>query len=277
MPPFGLFFTQPLYYTITMHQQTYEQIGAGYTQHRRADPRIVAALRAFLNLPPKSRIVDIGAGTGNYSQAFAERDYQVIAVEPSAMMRQQAPLDSAVSWLAGVAEALPLANGAADGLMCILALHHFRNCLTAIAEMQRVVPIGPWVILTFDPRLAEPFWFRSYFPTLWESTFATFPPLEVITMHISTSAGRRVTVVPCLLPPNLQDRFAAAGWSQPHLYLDATVRAGMSCFALGDQAQIEEGVDQLRHDLATGIWQRQHADLLTRFTFDAGYRFLIVR
>jgi ubiquinone/menaquinone biosynthesis C-methylase UbiE len=259
-----------------MQTPIYEQIGQGYTRHRAADPRIVAALIERLALPARSTIVDIGAGSGNYSAALARHGQQVIAVEPSATMRRQAQPAPGLRWVAGVAEALPLRRHSADGVVCTLALHHFPQLERALAEMQRVCPAGPIVILTFDPRAAESFWFAEYFPEVWQAAFAFFPPLETLVAKIAAATDRPVHVTPFRLPPDLHDRFAAAGWRTPEIYLDPQVRAGMSPFALGDQMTIAVGVARLADDLASGAWQARHGALVARPDFDAGYRFLSV-
>jgi precorrin-6B methylase 2 len=49
----------------------YNSIGKQYNFTRKADPRIVDQIINLLNLPPKSLIADVGAGTGNYSNALA--------------------------------------------------------------------------------------------------------------------------------------------------------------------------------------------------------------
>lgn len=67
----------------------YNSIGEGYNATRQADERIVAKLISLLDLPTGSKIADVGAGTGNYSNAIAEAGYQVIAIEPSQVMQSQ--------------------------------------------------------------------------------------------------------------------------------------------------------------------------------------------
>jgi SAM-dependent methyltransferase len=67
----------------------YDRIGRGYSRHRAADPRIVGRLAQLLGPPENGAVVDVGAGTGNYA-ALAGRGYRVVAVEPSATMRDQA-------------------------------------------------------------------------------------------------------------------------------------------------------------------------------------------
>lgn len=260
-----------------MGSYTYETIGAGYVRHRRVDPRLLQQAIRLLALPRGSRVVDVGAGTGSYATAFAAHGYHVIAVEPSTVMRRQASSTPRVQWIAGTAEALPLAAGAAHGILCMLAMHHVRSVPAALREMRRVVPDGPLAIFTFDPRLSEPWWFGAYFPTLWRDAFRAFPPLDELIQQLQTYVGRSVDVVPFPLPADLADRFAAAGWRRPQIYLDPAVRASMSCFALGDQAAVAAGVARLGRDLASGSWGRQYAGLLPRQSFDAGYRFLIVR
>ena len=47
------------------------------------------------------------------------------------------------------------------------------------------------------------------------------------------------------LPHDLRDKFAAAGWRRPWMYLDGEVRAGISAFALAEQQVVEEGLQML--------------------------------
>jgi SAM-dependent methyltransferase len=82
-------------------EPSYNTIGKNTNVNRRADPRIVAALKALLDLPIGSLLADVGAGTGNYANALADLDYRVIAVEPSEVMRNQAVPRENVTWLAG--------------------------------------------------------------------------------------------------------------------------------------------------------------------------------
>lgn len=50
----------------------YDTIGKTYTSTRAADPRITRRLIDLLALPENSSIIDIGAGSGNYSHALTD-------------------------------------------------------------------------------------------------------------------------------------------------------------------------------------------------------------
>jgi hypothetical protein len=144
-----------------------------------------------------------------------------------------------------------------------------------MSELARIVRDGPIVLLTFDPRLSAPFWLEHYFPSVRRESFGVFPPIDQVVATLTVQTGRTTTLKPLLLPWNLRDFVAAAGWRTPEIYLDPVVRAGMSPFALGDQAAIEWGVATLKHDLDSGAWQRTNAALLNQDMFDVGYRFVI--
>jgi hypothetical protein len=70
----------------------YELIGRGYAAGRRTDPRIAAPTWAA---PSKARAAgNAGAGTGSYEPPGRN----VVAVEPSAVMRAQRPPGAAHAW-----------------------------------------------------------------------------------------------------------------------------------------------------------------------------------
>ncbi len=257
---------------------SYDQIGHGYSRTRRPDPRIVEQITALLSLPIGSRIVDVGAGTGNYSNALAAAGYSVVAVEPSAAMRIQAVAHPFVIWRAGFAEALPLKDGEVNAAICILAFHHFSHHRQALREVRRATGGGPVLLLTFEPRALRDFWLDDYFPDIRQGDEEMFPPIEsVAAMMEEEETGLRATIKPFPLPFDLLDLFLAAGWARPELYLDPQVRAGISGFLVADQDRIAEGADRLKADLASGDWLRRYGHVREHKTYEAGYRFVVSR
>ncbi len=96
-------------------------------------------------------IVDLGAGTGRYSQALAERfDAVVFAVEPSRKMRAELSrkcTDARVRILAGTGEALPLVDGATDLVFLSMVFHHLAQPERVARECRRVLRPGGRVCL----------------------------------------------------------------------------------------------------------------------------------
>ncbi len=252
----------------------YDAIGQSYSKFRLPDPRIVSLLIEQLGVAKGSIVADIGAGTGSYSRAIAEQGFFTYAVEPSAVMREQAIKHSRVKWFTGCAENLPLPTSSVDAVICVLAIHHFSDLAKAFREMERVAKIGSFVILTFDPRLGKKPWLADYFPSLWAESFHFFPPLDNIMALIAANSQRTVEISTLMLPYDLSDMFFVAGWRRPEIYLHPELRAGISAFALANASVVEQGVKRLKDDLGSGRWDAKYGEIRELKEIDAGYRFL---
>jgi len=254
----------------------YNAIAQGYNQTRQPDPRIVDRLLELLDLPQGNTIADIGAGTGNYSNAIADRGYEVIAIEPSGAMQRQAPSHQSVTWIQAAAESIPLADNTVDGAIVMLALHHFHNIAAGIAQINRIVAAGKIVIFAFEQNKIPDFWLTDYFPYFIQDTLKTFPSTVEISQQINQITQKKVRVIPFFLPPNLSDNFAAAGWQKPEIYLDDSVRHGISTFSKMPQNVLKTGINKLAKDLSNGAWLNKYGYLKQQPNYDAGYRILII-
>ncbi|MGE4064776.1 MAG: class I SAM-dependent methyltransferase [Rhodospirillaceae bacterium] len=254
----------------------YDTIGDKYRTHRAADARIAAALIELMDVAAGSAICDVGAGSGNYANAVAAAGFRVLALEPSQVMRAQADACERITWIGGLAEAMPLRDQCVEAAMCVLAVHHFRSLAATLREMDRVAR-GTIVFFTCDPRGSEPFWFHDYFPEIIADGLRIFPRTEEFVAEAEAATGRRGEVRAFPLPRDLRDQFMSAHWHTPEAYFDASLRANHSGFAKADPVHVERGLAKLRADLSSGAWDRRHGHLRVRERFDAGYRFLTFR
>src|SRR5215471_14434836 len=103
-------------------------------------------------------LVDVGAGTGAFASAFSEWfDLSVVAVEPSAAMRDQIPRTQAIQVLEGNASSLPLPDESADAAWLSLVIHHIPDLEAAAHEIRRVLrPGAPVLIRQGFPDRYEP-------------------------------------------------------------------------------------------------------------------------
>jgi SAM-dependent methyltransferase len=242
----------------------YDTIGRTYTSTRRPDPRVEAQIRRALG--DARRVVNIGAGAGSYEAAGPV----IAAVEPSPVMLAQRRRDAAPA-VRAVAEGLPFRDGAFDAALAIFTHHHWTDWHAGIAEVRRVA--GRAVILTWDPEIQDAFWLADeYLPEVLhgEWDFGPTPSFDELGRALG---GARVETVP--IPADCVDGFFACFWGRPEAYLDPVVRAGISCFALLEPADVDERMARLSRDLASGAWDARHGALRTLDSLDVGYRLVI--
>jgi SAM-dependent methyltransferase len=241
----------------------YDRIGATYTRTRRPDPRIAHRLRAALG--DARRILNVGAGTGNYEPT----DREVIAVEPSPTMYGQRQPDAAPV-VRAVAEALPFPDASFDASLAIFTVHHWPEPERGLAELARIA--RRQVFLSFDPGFGDEFWLvTDYFPEINALDSSR-------DAHTSVGIGRVLDVrrvENLLVPADCVDGFAACYWNRPEAYVEPDVQAGISCLAMLDPAVLARGTEQLRSDLASGAWDARHGHLRALREFDAGYRLIV--
>lgn len=240
--------------------QLYDAIGTTYTATRRTDPRIAAQIWSALG--DARIVVNVGAGTGSYEPA----DRDVLAVEPSAVMRSQRP-PGAAPCVAAAAERLPFADGSFDAAMAVATIHHWRDPVAGLRELRRVA--RRVVVFTFDLGVLREFWLtRDYLPEVLE-LLAGHPLLSDLADAVDAH------LEPVLIPWDCVDGFYEAYWRRPEAYLDEAVRRGISTWTRVGPRVEARAVQSLRDDLASGRWAERNRDLLDLDAADVGLRLLV--
>jgi SAM-dependent methyltransferase len=238
----------------------YDKLGAGYRARRRADPRIGRLIWSALG--DARTVLNVGAGTGLYEPA----DREVLAVEPSAVMRAQRPV-SCAPCIEAAAEDLPFADQAFDAAMAVLSDHHWSDPLAGLTELRRVA--RRVVVFCWDSQMMDHFWLvADYLPELIEISKQA-PSVAERAQVI----GAQTHVVG--IPWDCRDGFLHAHWRRPANYLDSEVRSGASSWRRVGADVEERVVASLREDLYTGRWHSRHRELLALDELDLGARLLV--
>lgn len=98
-----------------------------------------------LALPPRSRVLDLACGTGDFCRLLAKRGLQPFGIDLSDGMLRQASTDAPL--VLGDALALPLGDGSVDGVVCGFGLRNFTEIPPVASELARVVRPGGRIAL----------------------------------------------------------------------------------------------------------------------------------
>lgn len=248
----------------------YDTIGHGYNAFRQPDPRFVKALlKRFPENQSQACLLEIGAGTGNYTQEILSHGYQVHALEPSVVMQQQCQSYETIQWITDTVETWR-PERAYDVIYAVMSLHHVASLSQTLDKLAvNLTENGRFIIATIDLRLSEAHWFADYFPEVWDSAFDIFPPVQ--------SYGKGSIVTPFLIPDDFCDQFAPSAWMHPERYLDEQYRLATSGFSRLDKNVIESRVETLSNDLNSGAWDKRYGHLRQRTEFDIGMRIIQIQ
>jgi ubiquinone/menaquinone biosynthesis C-methylase UbiE len=170
-------------------------IAAVYDEARALAPGV---LRQWLDLlsaqvdPQRmSLIVDLGCGTGRFSEALAEYfGARVIGIDPSQEMLERARrkvTSERVIFEQASAEDLPIPDCTADLVFMSMVFHHFADPAIAAAECRRVLRDGGHVCVRNTAREAD-FPYRRLFPATQSLIDSELPARSHIT-RIFDGAG----------------------------------------------------------------------------------------
>ena len=237
----------------------YDTIGTHYGNYRRPDPRITAALSAEVGLA--ASIVNIGVGIGSYEP----RDRKLVAVEPSGLMISQRA-KSGPPVVQARAEALPFRDAAFDVATAILTIHHWSDIERGLLEARRVA--RDRIVFLTRSGFGQDFWLLDYLPQIREIEEPLFPSIDELARLLGP-----VRVIPVPIPHDCTDGFLCAYWRRPHSYLNEGVRCAISTFSR--VLEIDEGLQKLKKDLETGVWQNRYGRLFQTDSMDCGYRLVV--
>jgi ubiquinone/menaquinone biosynthesis C-methylase UbiE len=161
----------------------YDRMAGLYARFRRVHPVVLEHLLADLNA--SSRVLEIGAGSGNYISTISKMiGCECHGIEPSeAMLAQARKKRAPIHWRKGSAESLPYRAGAFTLIFCVDVIHHVSDARLFAGEMFRTLsPAGRACIVTeSEADIQERKPLSVYFPETVQLELARYPRIEHLT------------------------------------------------------------------------------------------------
>jgi SAM-dependent methyltransferase len=165
------------------------------------------AFTRYVDPQPGMRLLDLGCGTGSWSQAFHTwwPGLDVRAVEPSAAMRERAVVAPV---LAGDAAEIPAGDASIDAVWLSTVVHHIPDLPAAAREIRRVLkPEAPVLIRSAFPGRHKGITLCHFWPEAITALNDNYPSVATIEAAFAisgfTSAG--LEPVAQISAPSLQE------------------------------------------------------------------------
>jgi ubiquinone/menaquinone biosynthesis C-methylase UbiE len=226
----------------------YGKVAQRYDDSRGVEPAIIDHLAAGLRTLGARSLVEIGAGTGNYTAALLARGFRVTALEPAPAMIARGCAKAATRWLRADAHRLPIRDRAADAAIAVNVLHHLADLPAALAELSRVTTRGAVLQAVVRENLAS-LWYRHYFPAIDAVLLPLHPTLGALITAFLRAGFARVEAATIFYSGGADLTFEAAR-TRPRLLFDAAYRAATSGFRRLPARDVELGLARLETDLA---------------------------
>jgi ubiquinone/menaquinone biosynthesis C-methylase UbiE len=191
-------------------------------------------------------ILDLGCGTGRFSEALAARfNAEVIGIDPSKKMLEQArskQLDARVHYEPGSGEAIPLPANSVDVVFMSMSFHHFNNPALAARECRRVLRNGGKAFLRTGTReRISSYPYVDFFPESIPIMNEVLPGNSSIREVFTTAGFRMVTMdlITQTIAPNHMS------------YADKLATGADSVLARLSQTEFQNGMEAIRAHAST--------------------------
>ncbi|MFM9850996.1 MAG: class I SAM-dependent methyltransferase [Hyphomicrobiaceae bacterium] len=239
-------------------------IAATYDAARSYPPEV---LQQWLDLvaacapSPLNLIVDLGCGTGRFTQPLSDRlDAEALGLDPSERMLAAARSKghgSRVEFQRLHGGTLPLGDGSADMVFMSMVLHHLPNPSETAQECWRVLRLGGRLCVR-NSTAGTDFSQRRFFPSAQRFVDQTLPSKDFI-RSLFEGAGFKIRAHELVM------HRVAAHW---HEFADKLALRADSFLARIADAEFEAGMATLRTYAATRSPHEQVTEMIDFFVFE---------
>lgn len=239
-----------------LSSKIYESTATAYNLGRKADPVIADVLGKNLILNPDETYLDIGCGTGNYTNALAKKGFNIQGIDLSpSMLKEAKNRFPNLIWHKADMRKLPFQSHSFNGVVSVNTLHYVRHSMIEVfCEINRVLKKGGRLVLflvTLEQCLQ--FWIGHYFPFFWDLGKEILIPENNILKSLRQAGFTNLKMNPYYVTKKSEDLFIYACKYRPHLLLDPSIRKGMTPFQRPEyELDVDIGCQHLKEDLETG-------------------------
>ena len=220
----------------------YDRIARYYDDYRGGGGPYMPRLRELAAACRAGCVLELGAGTGNNTQAFL-REYAcpLVALERSAgMLAQGRTKGLPALWLHASAEAIPLADASVPFVFGVYILHHLPDLAVVFRECARVIGRGYAAFVTASTSFICRHPMNRYFPSFAKVDTARFQPLESVEEALRMSGFVETAAEHFVDRPRPIDQ----------AYVDRVAGKFISTYDLLPEGEFEAGLARLRADVA---------------------------
>jgi ubiquinone/menaquinone biosynthesis C-methylase UbiE len=220
-------------------------IPAAYDRGRDHGPEVLnlwmSAIESHVDHVPIRTILDLGCGTGRFSEGLASRfGARVVGLDPSQKMLDHARRKrqrNDVHYERGTAEAIPLVDGVVDMIFMSMSFHHFRDPERAARECRRVLRTdGTVVIRTGTREQISSYPYVPFFPSTRSMLEELLPDRARLCAVFETAGFHCVA-------SQLVTQTIAPSWA---VYADKLAAGGDSVLARLTEDEMASGLDAVR-------------------------------
>jgi SAM-dependent methyltransferase len=220
----------------------YDRISGKYDDHRGGGGPYLGKLAALTAECPDGPVLEIGAGTGNNTQAFQSvRLSTLVALELSTGMIARARLKGVPAhWVQGSAVRLPFVDGSFSFVFGVYVLHHLGDLVPVFSECARVLRAGSAAFVTASTDFIERHPMNRYFPSFAVIDKVRFQSLDQVREAFLRAGFRRIG----------RQTFVDAPRPIGKEYVERVANKFISTYDLIPAREFEAGLERLRADVA---------------------------
>lgn len=210
------------------------KVAAAYARNRTAMPAVVGALLDGAQMTCRSRVLEIGCGTGNYIHAISEATGSTCygLDRSEAMLRHARASCGHGGFLRGDATQLAFSDESFDLVFSVDVIHHIAARAHYFAETYRVLRPRGWVCtMTCSEDLLRDYLVLSrYFPDTVPINIARYPSVSALRASMTRAGFRDVSevIVSDFVEVTDSSRYADKAYSVLHRISEDAFKRGLA-------------------------------------------------